>query len=62
MVSNGLGSDGVPSLVSPMPSVSATGFGSLGMTAIGSLMVLLATLGLTGTVAGLFVFAGVMVG
>ena len=62
MVSNGLGSDGVPSLVSPMPSVSATGFGSLGMTALGSLVLLLATSGVTGTVAGLLVFSGVMVG
>ena len=32
MVSNGLDSDGTPVFVSPMPSVSATGFGSLGVT------------------------------
>ena len=62
MVSNGLGSGGIPSLVSPMPSVSATGFGLMGMTALGSLVLLLATSGVTGTVAGLFVFSGVMVG
>ena len=32
MVSNGLGSDGTPVFVSPMPSVSATSFGPLGVT------------------------------
>ena len=57
MVLNGLGSDGVPSLVSPMPSVSATGFGSLGTTALGLLVLLVATLGVTGTAAGIFVLA-----
>ena len=32
MVSNGFGSEGVPSLVSPIPSLSATGLGSCMMT------------------------------